>query len=114
LKKNDFVAVGSNHGHFGFSVHILVTGPEGWVLLRADATADHWIQNRLLDFGFEHLKKAYGDSRTTAEMPWWAATLVAGIAPLWLYRRQRRRRRKGFPIEPVVANSKELTPVQTG
>jgi hypothetical protein len=42
---------------------------------------------------------------TMIEIPIWAVTIPAAIPPLWVYHRQRKRRKIGFPVEPVAANS---------
>jgi len=40
---------------------------------------------------------------TLIEIPAWFVALLLGSLPLWLYRRQRKRRKTGFPIEPSTA-----------
>jgi hypothetical protein len=104
LKKNAHIGVGSNRGHFGFATHRPVTGPEGWLWFSDKSVGGHWISNTVLGFGFEHRQnKNYPESETTVELPWWAATLVAAVPSLWLYRRQRKRRKIGFPVGAASA-----------
>jgi len=106
LKNNDYIAVGSNHGHFGFEIRRFVTGPEGWLSFRDEATAGSWVSSTVLGFGFEYRKNQnYPGSTTIVTLPWWAATLLVGVAPFWLYRRQRKRHKPGFPMERVAASS---------
>ena len=112
LKKSDYLHLRSNRGYLDFEIYGPVSGSDEWSFFEDDARGGPWIAQNLLGFGFEHEKKRNDAlSATTVQMPWWAATLVAGFPPLWLYRRHRRRR-AGFPIGPD-ANSKESTQAQT-
>ena len=64
--------------------------------------------HHFLGFGYE------SDSRITwLQAPMWFVALLAAIPPLMVYRRHRRSLKKGFPIQPMSANSKESAPVQT-
>jgi len=65
-----------------------------------------WNMECWIGFGYEHHELPRG-SRRLIEVPWWVVTLLAAIHPLWLYRRQRKTRKIGFPVEPDSANSKE-------
>jgi hypothetical protein len=38
------------------------------------------------------------------EVPDWFITILLAIPPLWLYLRQRKRSKVGFPVEPAAAN----------
>src|SRR5947208_3033587 len=65
----------------------------------------HVDSNTFLGFGFVSQTGPAGDSATLIELPMWGVTLLWAIPPLWLYRRQRKRRKNGFPVEPVAAES---------
>jgi hypothetical protein len=73
--------------------------------IAAGGMRDHLTNRQIFGFGFESLLEP---PRTIAvEVPLWFLTSLSAIPVLWLYRRHRKRRRIGFPIEPVAANSKE-------
>jgi hypothetical protein len=72
----------------------------------------HVTEQRIFGFGYE---STYGPTpwrATVIEVPAWFLTMLLAVPPFWLYRRQRKRRKTGFPVEPVAANSKESTPAQ--
>ncbi len=107
--ENVAVAAGSSCGHVVLGT---LTNPSKklashWRYERRQAEKyTSWTQPCVLGFGFERKSLPIGNS-TTMQLPSWALTLLAGIGPLWLYRRQRKRRETGFPVEPVAASSKE-------
>src|SRR2546425_10578534 len=54
--------------------------------------------NTLLGFGYASQAGPGAASATLIELPIWFLSLLAGLPPLWLYRRHRKRRKTGFPI----------------
>jgi len=71
----------------------------------AGTVEDHLTQNRFLGFGYESIPgPTVSLSATVIEIPAWFITLLLAIPPLWLYLRQRKRSKVGFPVEPAAAN----------
>jgi hypothetical protein len=87
-----------------------------WSYHRSDDSEDTYGYVRSNKFlGFGYLSQAFpaGGSATLIELPMWSIALLLIVPPIWLYRRQRKRRGIGFPVEPAATNSKESTPAQT-
>ena len=59
--------------------------------------------NKYLGFGYLSRPFPAGGSTTFIfiQLPMWAIALLLIVPPLWLYRRQRRRRTTGFPLAPL-------------
>jgi hypothetical protein len=68
--------------------------------------------HRFLGFGFEW--ESWPSGSKWVQVPMWFIALLTAIPSFWFYRRQRKRRKIGFPVAPVVTNSTESTPAQTG
>ena len=84
-----------------------------WTLLNEDF-ATQLPGSSFLGFGYESiLGPSLGNKALLIEFPIWIVTLVAVVPPVWLYRRQRKNRKTGFPIEPLTVNSKESILAQT-
>jgi hypothetical protein len=78
--------------------------------LKAGDSDPHLTKNRLWGFGYERNPGVTPSLwATIVEVPAWFVTALLAIPPWWLYRRQRRHRRIGFPVE-VAANSTESNP----
>jgi hypothetical protein len=72
------------------------------------------VSNGFLGFGFQREAGPGEGSATIIEFPMWALALLS-ISPLiWLYLRHRKRRKIGFPVAAVAANSTESTPARMG
>jgi hypothetical protein len=84
-----------------------VSTKQNWLHTRKPATSAHDVRRRVLGFGWERVDFLPNFNFILVESPMWAPNLLCAIPPLWLYRRQRKRRKTGFPVEPVAANSKE-------
>ena len=70
--------------------------------------AGHLTEHRFLGFGYEMGPgSALTERFTSLELPTWTVALITSVPPLFLYRSHRKRRKTGFPVEPVAANSKE-------
>jgi hypothetical protein len=90
-----------------------VSTNQSWWHTRKPATGGHDVKRRVLGFGLERADFLANFNFILAELPMWAPTLLCAIPLLWLYRRQRKRRKQGFAVEPIAANSKESAPAQT-
>jgi len=73
--------------------------------------ADRLTQNRLLGFGLESSPGPVSSMKAISiEVPIASLTLLALIPPIWTYRRRRKRRTTGFPLEPVKTESTSWAP----
>jgi hypothetical protein len=87
------------------------------------ATGWHWITSRPLNdppppnqhfgFRFDFDSSQDGQFSNVIDIPYWFIACVTALPSVWLFRRHRKRRKIGFPVEPTTANSKESTPAQT-
>jgi len=85
-----------------------VSSKQNWLHTRRPTVkGGHDVNRRVLGFGLERVDFLPSFSFLLFELPIWAPSLLCAIPPLWLYRRQCKRRKTGFPVEPVAANSKE-------
>ena len=69
--------------------------------------------NKFPGFGYFFGAGPAGGSETLIQLPMWAIALLLIIPPLWIYRRQRKHRKIGFPVEPVATSSTRSTQAQT-
>jgi hypothetical protein len=58
--------------------------------------------SQFLGFGYGYQRGPGMVAATIIEVPMWAVALLVSLPPLWLYRRHRKRRKIGFPVEPVT------------
>src|SRR5258708_356893 len=80
---------------------------EAWAYKRFSPEKDNiaLTPHHFLGFGYA---KNLGNPlpiQTIIIAPMWFASVLAAMPPLWLYRRQRKRRKIGFPVEPIATNS---------
>jgi hypothetical protein len=109
-----------NDGTFDLAISVSkpppgsVSSTQRWLHTRQSMIkGDDSVNRRVLGFGWRRMDFVPNFSFIVAELPIWAPTLLCAFPPLWLYRRQRKRPKIGFPVEPVAANSKGSTPAQT-
>ncbi len=89
-----------------------------WSYHRSDDSEDfddpygYVRSNQFLGFFYLSQPGPAGNWETFIQLPMWAIALLLTVPPIGLYRRQRKRSKTGFPIEPAATNSEESTPAQ--
>jgi hypothetical protein len=80
-------------------------GRWGYQQFSAGKFRDDFTQTRFLGFGYEKTPGPGAASGMILEVPAWFLTLLSAAPATWMYRRDRKRRKVGFPVEPSPTNS---------